>query len=245
MLIAQLSDSHVFPDAPGLVALERAIDQVNALGVDVTLFSGDLGNPPHADAYPLAQKALQRLKSPFYPVPGNVDDRDGLRALFAGTVPLPETGPLTYEVALAPDLRLLALDTIVPGEVRGDFTPETANWLDKKLAGSEVPALVMLHQNPFKTRFAEFDTAMCANADRLVDILAAHPGRVVAVTCGHGHRPIVTELGAVRAFMCPSLRPPFPLAFHGADAPAVTDPPGFMIHDWRDGALVSHFVHMG
>jgi hypothetical protein len=67
-----------------------------------------------------------------------------------------------------------------------------------------------------------------------------------AIPCGHVHRVIHARVGGRAAMICPSpahqvaldLRPEGPSAF-------VMEPPGFMLHRWRDKQLVSHVAVLG
>ena len=92
MLIAQISDLHFLPkgmlgfgriDVAG--CLERAIDHLNALQPrpDAVLITGDLTNGSGANVWAELLGMLARLTAPIYPLPGNHDDREQMRAAFA------------------------------------------------------------------------------------------------------------------------------------------------------------------
>ena len=57
---------------------------------------------------------------PVFVIPGNHDARDPLRAAFGGDGYLPADGFLQYAVEDYP-LRLVALDTLIPGEGGGEL----------------------------------------------------------------------------------------------------------------------------
>jgi 3',5'-cyclic AMP phosphodiesterase CpdA len=82
-------------------------------------------------------------------------------------------------------------------------------------------------------------------AQELERIVSRHPN-VERIICGHLHRTIFRRFGGTIASTCPSpahqvaldLRPDGPSAF-------VMEPPGFHLHEWRDGALVTHHAYIG
>jgi 3',5'-cyclic AMP phosphodiesterase CpdA len=231
VLIAQISDIHARPRADWRTPLDEAIARINAAGADAVIISGDLCNQTSDPGYPDVVLALEKLRCPIYPVPGNVDDRDAMRAAFAGTAPLPDQGPLTYEAEIGGALRVLALDVMIPGEIGGELRPETARWLAERLPASDLPTIIMMHQQPFR-RGTEFDTIMCAGSDALERLLLAGQGNVAAVVCGHGHQAMTLRWGGTLALMSPAIR---------GGKPARSNPPGFVWHDFRSGELVSHF----
>jgi 3',5'-cyclic AMP phosphodiesterase CpdA len=92
MLIAQLSDLHIKP--PGRLAYGR-VDTAALLTAaladltarrpapDVVLLTGDLVDAGSAAEYAELRRLLAPLDCPVYVIPGNHDDRAGLRAGFA------------------------------------------------------------------------------------------------------------------------------------------------------------------
>jgi hypothetical protein len=76
-------------------------------------------------------------------------------------------------------------------------------------------------------------------------IVSRH-SHVEAILCGHVHRPTYALVGGRRAMICPSpahqvtldLSRNGPSAFH-------LEPPGYMLHRWQSGQLVSHVAVIG
>jgi 3',5'-cyclic AMP phosphodiesterase CpdA len=234
VIIAQISDIHARQSADWLSPLNEAIARINATGADAVIISGDLSNPPHESGYPQIAQALGNLNCPYFPVPGNVDDRDMLRLTFGHVVPFPEAGPLNYEAQIGDSLRLLALDVTIPGEIGGRLPAEATDWLAERLPVSDGPTIIMMHQQPFRMG-KDVDTIMCAGSDALERLLKAGQGNVAAVVCGHGHRAIATRWGGTLAVMSPAIR---------GGEPVGANPPGFVVHDFTSGELVSHFVFL-
>jgi 3',5'-cyclic-AMP phosphodiesterase len=242
VLIAQLSDIH----APvGLGGLDRASDYLTGFDLAAVLVSGDLSNPPHERGYPAVAERLGRLDAPVFVVPGNVDDRDAMRSTFENFGLWPASGSMTYEAMLGGKVRLIALDTTIPGEIGGELRPADLDLVARRIRPSSEPVLLMMHQHVFQMGIESLDGYRCAGAEGLEKLLSGEPHAVAAILCGHGHRSIATQFAGVTAIMAPSLRPGNPLAFDGQTEPALTDPPGLLLHDFATGRLVTHFVSLG
>src|SRR4029453_16018772 len=137
MLIAQISDMHVKPpgellykriDTTGF--LERAVAHVMALDPrpDVVLATGDLVDGGKPEEYALLRRLLGPLSMPVYLIPGNHDARDAMREAFADHAYLAKSGFLQYVVEYLP-VRLIALDTLVPGKGHGALCDERLHRL--------------------------------------------------------------------------------------------------------------------
>ena len=70
--IAQISDIHGKPGGKSLAALERALDWLKVVEPDALIVSGDLGNRPWEESYPIVAEQLSHLRYPMLAVPGNV-----------------------------------------------------------------------------------------------------------------------------------------------------------------------------
>lgn len=143
-LIAQISDLHLKADGRltyGVVdtlgALRRAVEHINASKQrpDIVVISGDLVDFGREDEYAVLKPELERLHMPFYLVPGNHDDRHNLLAAFAEQVylPLSASGPLDWVVEKYP-VRLIGMDTTIPGEHGGRLDYCQLDWLHAQLS---------------------------------------------------------------------------------------------------------------
>jgi len=244
MIIAQISDIHAIDGASSLGVLERLSFWLDAIRPDAIIISGDLADAPHAIGYKLLGDILADMTSPIYMIPGNADNRDLMRAAFPEVGYWPDFGPMNFAVTLDRRVRLIGFDVTVPGQHYGDALPGLL-WLGETLqAEPDLPTLIMMHQHPFPSGIAELDENMCRNVDKFPALLAAAPN-VLAVVCGHGHRPIFSRLGAVPAMMCSSLSPANPLLLTGRGEPLVIDVPGLLVHEFGQSGLTSHVVSAG
>jgi 3',5'-cyclic-AMP phosphodiesterase len=72
---------------------------------------------------------------PVFVIPGNHDAREPLREAFRDAGYLPAESYLQFAIEDYP-LRLVALDTLVPGENGGMLCAERLGWLDTALPAS-------------------------------------------------------------------------------------------------------------
>ncbi len=109
-----------------------AVDSLNRIRPepDLIVISGDLTDEGTEDEYQKLRELLVELRRPFVVLPGNHDDRGNLRAAFSDHAWLPNEGALSFALDVG-ELRLVALDTSVPGYI-------TANWTPKPWRGSTV-----------------------------------------------------------------------------------------------------------
>lgn len=243
-LLIQLSDPHIgasWAEGDPVARLAAAIDGVLALGAspNAVLMSGDLADHAADDEYEQLRTLLQRIDAPSYVLPGNHDDRDALHRHFG--VPGASGEPVRYDVDLGP-LRLVALDTTIPGEDGGALDDGQLGWLDETLAAApDVPAVVAMHHPPFVIGIPPWDAIGLRPADRerLGDVLARH-AHVERVVAGHVHRAIASELGGRPVMSVPSTYVQGLLDFRATELALSDDPPGFAVHALVEGRLLSH-----
>ncbi|HTV89475.1 MAG TPA: phosphodiesterase [Stellaceae bacterium] len=268
MIVAHISDTHIL--APGrryravldrsaggeqvyaefdtAQHLTRAIAEINRLNPrpDVTIVTGDLVDHGDPAEYDHLRALLAPLTMPVFVIPGNHDARDPLRRAFRDAGYLPAGGYLQYAIDDYP-LRLVALDTLIPGDHRGMLCAERLQWLERTLAARpDRPTLLLMHHPPFPTAITHMDEYGLENAAALADVLARH-GQVERVVCGHLHRAIDRRFGGTVAGTAPStahqirldLVPDAALRF-------IAEPPGYQLHVWQEnGGLVTHTAVIG
>lgn len=256
MLIAQLSDLHIKAGrrpAYGLVDTAGMLEDAVAALLrhdplpDAVLITGDLVDHGRPEDYALLRDLLAPLAMPLYLVAGNHDERQALRSAFAGPRfdYWPHNGPfLQYAVDLGP-LRLVVLDTVVPGEGGGHLCEARLRWLDERLNEDRRPTLVAMHHPPFATGIAHMDALGLQGAAALEAVLQRHP-HVERVLCGHLHRSIQCRWAGTLASTCPSTahQVALDLRAQGPDC-FVMEPPGYQLHAWVHGRWVTHTAAVG
>lgn len=257
MLIAQITDTHI--KLPGKLAyrkvdtaamLERCVAHLAALKQqpDLILLTGDLVDLGRPEEYDHLKAILAPLRQRIIAIPGNHDDRDAMRDAFAAGGYLPREPGSVLQFAIDGDypLRIIGLDTLIPGQGGGELCAARLGWLDATLQQKpDAPTLVMMHHPPFVTGIGHMDKIGLKGADDFEAIVARHP-QIRLILCGHLHRVIRADIGGRPALTCPS--PAHQVALDiDAEAPSrfTMEPPGYMLHWWHDGRLVSHTVAIG
>ncbi|HZP38160.1 MAG TPA: phosphodiesterase [Methylomirabilota bacterium] len=251
MLIAQISDTHISTpdsvndrwfDTPGHLA--RAVDHLNRLTPrpDVTLVTGDLVERGDPAEYARLRSILDGLAMPAYVVPGNHDAREPLARAFADRGYLPAGEFLHYTVEQWP-VRLIGLDTHVPGSAGGRLCAERLAWLDARLREApERPTLLFMHHPPFVTGLQAMDGMGLDGGPALADVVRRHP-QVERIVCGHVHRAMTRRFGGTVATTSPATAHQLALALTPARHLAVVmEPPACSLHLWMgpEIGLVTH-----
>jgi 3',5'-cyclic AMP phosphodiesterase CpdA len=256
MLIAQITDLHIKPErrlayrrVDTASMLEAAIAHLNALDPrpDVVLATGDLVDAGTADEYGVLRDILAPLKPPLFLLPGNHDLGPALMDAFAQHRHLPRGGAaVNYAIEEYP-VRLIALDTTVPGEAGGRVESAHCRWLDERLdEAPDRPTIVFTHHPPFRTGIAHMDRIGLANADALAAVVRRFPC-VERVLCGHLHRSIQVRWAGTIASTAPSTAHQVTLDLrHDGPSSFVMEPPGLQLHLWHpDSGVVTHTATIG
>jgi 3',5'-cyclic AMP phosphodiesterase CpdA len=256
MLIAQISDTHIKPEGrlayrrvDTALFLARAVEHVRALtpAPEVVLITGDLVDAGLEEEYLRLRALLAPLPVPVYVIPGNHDARDPLRRVFGVDGYLPREGPYLHYVVEQYAVRLVGLDTLVPGQGGGRLGPDRLAWLDARLGDAPArPTLVFMHHPPFRTGVEAMDAQALEDGEALAAVIRRHP-QVEGVTCGHVHRAIHARWSGTVVTTAPSSAHQVHLDLRQPGALAWTlEPPACLLHLWREGTgLVTHTSHIG
>ena len=256
MILAQFTDLHIkeegrlaYRKIDTSAALEAALAhlQTQTVQPDLVLFTGDLVDTGQPEEYARLRTHLAGLDIPFFLMPGNHDDRAALRTGFPDHAYLGLEGdPICYTIEPFP-LRIIALDSLVPGQGGGALGAGQLDWLAERLAEQpDRPTVVALHHPPFATGIGHMDQIGLEDSAALAGIIARHP-QAERVLSGHIHRPIHARWAGTIASTAPStahqvaldLRPDAPSAF-------VLEPAGYQLHHFTPGAaLTSHTATVG
>jgi 3',5'-cyclic AMP phosphodiesterase CpdA len=254
MLIAQITDMHVKEEgcrAFGLVdtatRLATCVARLAALdpAPDVVVATGDLVDEGTDAEYAHLRHLLSPLSAPVYLIPGNHDDREAIRRVFGDWGYLPSPGFLHYTVEHFP-VRIVALDTVIPGEPGGRMCPERLTWLEARLAEApHRPTIVLMHHPPFETGIVHMDSMRCEGAGELARVIAKNP-QVERILCGHVHRPVQVRFAGTIASIAPSTA--FQVALDlrpGSLARWTEEPAAFQLHAFEEGrAIASHTAYV-
>ena len=261
MIIAQITDSHI--EAAGVLtygtfdaaaSLTKVVETINARNPqpDLVVHTGDLVHHGAPAQYGPAREILGRLKAPHVVLPGNHDAREGFAAAFADTDWLPKQGEFLHYVIDDLAVRIICLDTVIPGVPYGMLCAERLAWLDAQLAAEPAkPTIVACHHPPMDVGLTFSSMVGLSEGGReLAAILAKNP-QVQRVICGHVHRQITAMFGQRMVWAAPATCYQFVSDMSDEQLLALTgEPPGFSLHVWLDDPvagsnLVSHFIPVG
>jgi 3',5'-cyclic-AMP phosphodiesterase len=221
--------------------LAAAVESVRAVRPqpDAVLLTGDLADHETDEEYEQLQELLKPLGVPLHPLPGNHDDRDALHRHFG--VPGGDGERVCYAVDLGP-LRLVALDTKIPGEDAGALGAEQLEWLEAELAAApEQLTLLAMHHPPLVTGVPAWDELGLAEPDRraLGDVIARH-AQVRRLACGHLHRTMTGELAGRAVVVAPSTYVQMRPNFLSKELDLTAEPAGFALHAVVEADLITH-----
>ncbi len=250
MLIAQITDTHI--REPGLLCcdrvdtaafLARAIEKLGSSSPtpDLVILTGDLVDHGAIAEYAHLESLLSALEVPYYLVMGNHDCRDSLRAVFRDRACLSTGAFIQYAVEDFP-VRLVVLDTHVPGQSGGSLCAERLAWLDQCLSEQpDRPTVLAMHHPPFPSGNAHWDRFGLEGRDQLAAVVSKRRN-IEAILCGHLHRPTQTRFAGTLAMTCPSTA--HQLHFGLGESPFGFDlePPALQLHLWNGHGMVTHTV---
>jgi Icc protein len=256
MIIAQITDLHVvardrlcYRKVPTNEQLTQAVVHVNNLDPkpDAVIASGDLTDHGRPEEYELLREILSDLIPPVFVIPGNHDRRDVLLGAFASEdyMPPPDAPFAHYAIDRYP-VRLVGLDTNVPGHHHGMMCAERLRWLDDTLgARPDYPTLIFMHHPPFRTGVQWMDGSGLYGGRAMEKIVRRHQ-QVVRVACGHIHRPIHLAWAGTIASTSPSTCHQVPLSLAGeAGFEFTMEPRAVQLHVWDDSyGLVTHLSYV-
>ncbi len=195
-VIVHLSDTHLmagnaplggrYDTAANLRATLAAVERTG-IHPDALVFTGDLTDLGEPEAYAALRAEIepfaQRLGAPLVWVAGNHDERPALRAGLLDAEPTQE--PVTGVWDLG-GLRLIALDSSVPGWHHGDLDEQQLDWLGETLATpAELGTLLALHHPPLPSHLPLFDILELRHQDALAEAIAGSDVR--GILAGHLH----------------------------------------------------------
>lgn len=196
-VLLHISDTHLraastprlFDALDGAAQLSRALDVIEASGVrpDAVVFTGDLVDlgerGAYADLRALVEPFAERIGARVLWVMGNHDDRAAFRAEL-----LDEASDLrpVDRVDELDGLRVVTLDTSVPGHHYGELRDEQLAWLAGVLATpAPLGTIVAMHHPPVPAVLPLAASVELRDQSRLAAVLRGTDVR--AIIAGHLH----------------------------------------------------------
>jgi 3',5'-cyclic-AMP phosphodiesterase len=216
-LLVQISDVHLTASGSLLSGIRPRDNLVKALRLldttgirpDVFLLTGDLADAGEGACYDdlagmLAEAASRSGASVIY-VPGNHDERDTFhRHLLGGSGDGDGDGDGPVNQTHWRDgLRIIALDSTIPGESHGALDEQTLDYLRAEIAAAAPDGTVLaLHHPPIPSPIQPMAKIALREPERLRDAIVGSDVRIVL--CGHNHHGALGTLGPVPVWVCPA-----------------------------------------
>lgn len=207
VVIAHLSDLHLDETREAHERAQRVVSHLARAThpVDAVLVSGDISDRGSRSDYAAARVLLSCLPAPVLFCVGNHDQRAAFAAELLDWPSHRADTPVNQALSLA-GVRILVLDSLVPGRAHGYLSPETLDWLEAQLAPAPaMPALVALHHPPIALGLPALDAIRLANAADLESVLTRHHN-VVGVLCGHAHAAVASWFAGRPLRVAPGVR---------------------------------------
>ncbi|CCH31039.1 metallophosphoesterase [Actinosynnema sp. NPDC047251] len=208
LTLVQFSDTHLVREGElthgavdTLANLEAAADAVATSGAVVSglLLTGDLADDGAPGAYRRLRAVIEplaaRLGAKVLYAMGNHDSRPVFEA---------ELGVSPYSVHRFGGVRVVVLDSSVPGRHDGRLDPEQLAWLRAELATPAPGGTVLaLHHPPLPSPHPTVHLLRLKNSDALGAVIEGTDVRLI--TTGHAHHAAAGSLAGVPVWVSPAL----------------------------------------
>ncbi|MGK9148631.1 phosphodiesterase [Plantibacter flavus] len=195
-VIVHLSDPHLLADGRYLydsvdvqANLEQALRQVEQMGLrpDAMVFTGDLTDLGEPDAYrrlrARVEPVAERLGTTIVWLMGNHDERATMRTEL---LDLPPGESPIDSVWDFDGLRVIGLDSTVPGWHHGELEDAQLDWLREVLSvRAPLGSILAMHHPPVPSSVPFFDILELRDQHRLADVVQGSDVR--AILGGHLH----------------------------------------------------------
>lgn len=194
-VLVHVSDPHfvaeglLYGEADPQLGLVEVLDAIEASGIqaEAIIFSGDLTDKGSAEAYRqlkiICGAYAARMGTRIIWAMGNHDDRVNFQSIMLGEEPQP--GPVDRRYHLG-GLRVLALDSSIPGFHHGEIDEDQLHWLAEEL---ETPAedgtLLVIHHPPVPPVQDLALLSELRNQEHLARVLEGSD--VIGILSGHTH----------------------------------------------------------
>ncbi|MEV8637355.1 metallophosphoesterase [Streptosporangium sp. NPDC051023] len=186
-------------------AFRTALDTVAAAGqpVDAIILSGDIADQGDEASYRLVAEALESaadgLGAAVVVAMGNHDERHAFRSALVGTEPGGEPYDVVTRVG---GLRIVTLDSTVPGAHHGELSADQLEWLASTLAEPAPDGSVLvLHHPPIPSVLPLMNGIGLRAPEKLAEVLTGSDVRLILA--GHTHSASAGTLAGIPVWVGP------------------------------------------
>jgi 3',5'-cyclic AMP phosphodiesterase CpdA len=249
-IVAHLSDPHLIPGdrllgghIDTVARFRQCLERVEASGVpfDAVVVSGDLADQGELAAYDLFRElvdpVVERLGAALVLTGGNHDERGPLaRGIYGVDGDAPQD-----RVTWVGGLRLIDVDTALPGYHHGSLSDDQFDWLASELASAApVGTLLVMHHPPIVYRSSVMQLLDFDDPARLAATLAGTDVR--AILSGHLHVTTFGTLSGIPVLVAGGVSYVDDVGVPGEDLMAVDGPQSWSIVEVHPDQVVSTAV---
>lgn len=202
--VLQLSDPHLVAEetvADERLALALETIRLSGLRPNAILLTGDLSDDGSPASYARLRAAVgpfaDGLGAPVVSIPGNHDGADAFREGILDGAPL-------HRAVDVDGLRIVGLDTTVPGRPHGELGAGQLEWLEDVLhEPAKHGTLLALHHPPIPTVHPLIGRIGLRSPDRLARVVKGTDVRMMV--CGHAHAVSAGLLSGIPVWSAPAL----------------------------------------
>jgi 3',5'-cyclic-AMP phosphodiesterase len=207
LLIAQLTDTHLFADDNQEMlgcrtnrSFQAVVADLSQLQPqpDVLLLTGDLSQDETIESYAYLRSLIEPLQIPTYWIPGNHDQG------------LADMEQVLNSPLISPDKQFqkgewnfILLNTMMIDKVQGRLSVAELTRLEQQLQLHQQPTIAVLHHPPLPVGADCMDQIRLENSDELFEIIDRFP-HVKLVLFGHIHHAFEQLRHSVRYIGTPS-----------------------------------------
>ena len=194
--LVHISDTHLihgdgdlYGGVDSTARLRQILDELAAseAAIDALVFTGDLTDKGDARAYAtlrgMVEPIAQRLGAELIWAMGNHDDRAVFRTELLDEPPLTGSIDMVHDVG---GLRIITLDSTVPGFHHGELSDAQLGWLSRLLATpAEYGTILAMHHPPVPCVLDLAVTVELHDQQRLANVLQGSDVR--SIIAGHLH----------------------------------------------------------
>ncbi|TLM72918.1 phosphodiesterase [Pseudarthrobacter sp. NamB4] len=204
-VLVHVSDPHfvaeglLYGEMDPQLGLVEVLDSIEASGIgpEAIIFSGDLTDKGSAEAYrklrTLGDAYAKRMGTQIIWAMGNHDERGNFRSVLLEEEPRPEPVDRRYDLG---GLRVLVLDSSVPGHHHGGVTEEQLGWLaDELQTTADDGTLLVIHHPPVPPVQDLAVLSELRDQEALAQVLEGSD--VIGILSGHTHCTVFSTFAKI------------------------------------------------
>ncbi len=196
----QISDCHIDdnPHSMGVnthLNLNRVINKLSNTKFNNLIISGDLANSGTIKSYQILKKALKKINSDIWVMPGNHDNIENLNTVFSENI---------LDKLLLGKWEVITIDSVQENKTSGILTKKNLEKLDLDLSTSKAKYNLIILHHPIVPMNSNWDDSLSLeNPEELFTLISKYP-KIRAVLFGHAHQMSEFKQNNLQIISCPS-----------------------------------------